>query len=173
MQNAMEFHIEDLSDKSRLFNVTDELLTMSAAYPSYQEKFKQLNNLLLRHVMNQRDARGQMGLDGVYYVHGIGVATCHFESLSVYHFIRMSQSEIVDTASHFNQVKKEADELYLKNNFRTGALSAKEEDIRLFHFHPNNRLSYRVDHMMQVLHHNRYLQQQYYADMRMITPTGD
>lgn len=172
MQLAQNFKIEDLADKSRLFNMTDELIGMSSNYPSYQEKFKNLTDLLMNQVMARPEVRPMMHERGIYFNKGIGLTMCHFETLSVYHYIRMSQEEITDAHQHWDQTKLGALDLYTRAQFRTGPLAVTDDDIRLFHFKPNNRLGYRVDHMMQVLPNNKHHQQQFFADLAIVTAAG-
>ncbi len=172
MQLAQTLPIEELADKSRIFNLTDELLTMSSAYPAFPEKFKNLTDILMEQVLKQPEVRQLMSRAGIYFIKGIGISMCHFETLSVFHYIRMSQEEIESVHQHFNDTKLGALDIYTKAQFRSGPLGVPDDEIRLFHFKPSNRLGYRVDHMMQVLPHNKHHVQQYFADMAIVTAAG-
>lgn len=172
MEIAQPLRIEDLVDRSRIFNLTDDLLSLSSAHPSYQKKFKHLNNELVSLALKQTEVRQLMIPQGIYFVKGIGMSICSFETLSVYHFIRMSQDPITSVSDHFNETVAAAKLLYNDRLFSTGPLSTPEEDMRLFHFQPNNSLDYRVDHLMQVVQHNRHNVSQFFADMAVVTAAG-
>jgi hypothetical protein len=172
MQLAQTLRLDDQYEKSLFFNLTDELLTLSSGHPAYAEKFKQLNNLIVGKVLKQPELRTIMDTRGIYFVKGIGVTICSFDTLSVYHYIRMTQDALPDVREHFDQVNDLATNLYTQAQFRSGPLSAPEAEKRLFHFNPQNRLNYRVEHLMQVLPHNRHGYQQFFADMAIVTAAG-
>lgn len=153
-----------LTASSRIFNVTDELVRTSKSHPQYTRNFLNLNHMLVDQAMQALlMSVNDSSKRETFLINQLGITVNSFNSLQVYHYIRMRKNEESTGAEYEQKLRDElvaaASNYFQQVKFVGNYRKDQEENFKILSFVPVTKGNFRVDHLFQLIEQRQPSQQ--------------